>query len=80
MFRNLRMRWELRRGRALDIWSTGGYPSDVLSNLCSNRFRLDGIDCQSMEGFLQSGKYRPIQDNPDTGGVLFNTDGDQGGL
>lgn len=43
MFRNLRMRWELRRGRALDIWSTGEYPSDVLSNLCSNRFRLDGI-------------------------------------
>ena len=57
MFRNLRMRWELRRGRALDIWSTGEYPSDVLSNLCSNRFRLDGIECQSMEGFLQSLKY-----------------------
>lgn len=57
MFRNLRMRWELRRGRALDIWSTGEYPADVLSNLCSNRFRLDGIECQSMEGFLQSLKY-----------------------
>ena len=51
------MRWELRRGRALDIWSTGEYPADVLSNLCSNRFRLDGIECQSMEGFLQSLKY-----------------------
>ena len=50
------MRWELRRGRALDIWSTGEYPADVLSNLCSNRFRLDGIECQSMEGFLQSFK------------------------
>ena len=57
MFRSLRMRWELRRGRALDIWSTGEYPADVLSNLCSNRFRLDGIECQSMEGFLQSLKY-----------------------
>lgn len=51
------MRWELRRGRALDIWSTGEYPADVLSNLCSNRFRLDGVECQSMEGFLQSLKY-----------------------
>ena len=51
------MRWELRRGRALDIWSTGEYPADVLSNLCSNRFRLDGVECQSIEGFLQSLKY-----------------------
>ena len=30
----------------------------MLSNLCSNRFRLDGIECQSMEGFLQSLKYK----------------------
>ena len=29
----------------------------MLSNLCSNRFRLDGVECQSMEGFLQSLKY-----------------------
>ena len=36
----------------LDIRSNGLYPSNVLSNLCSNGFRLDGMVCSSMEGFL----------------------------
>lgn len=45
----------------LDIRSNGLYPSNVLSNLCSNSFRLDGILCNSMEGFLQSLK-RPDPD------------------
>lgn len=38
----------------LNIRSNGMYPSGVLSNLCSNAFRLDGVLCNSMEGFLQS--------------------------
>lgn len=38
----------------LDIRSNGIYPSNVLSNLCSNGFRFDGLVCGSMEGFLQS--------------------------
>lgn len=38
----------------LDIRSNGLYPSNVLSNMCSNEFRFDGIVCGSMEGFLQS--------------------------
>ena len=38
----------------LDIHSKGLYPSNVLSNLCSNGFRFDGMVCGSMEGFLQS--------------------------
>lgn len=38
----------------LDIRSNGLYPSNVLSNLCSNRFGFDGMMCGSMEGFLQS--------------------------
>ena len=29
----------------LDIRSNGLYPSNVLSNLCSNGFRLDGMVC-----------------------------------
>lgn len=45
-------------GRAVDIWSRGEYPADVLSNLCSNGFRFDGMICGSMEGFLQSLKQR----------------------
>ncbi len=42
----------------LDIRSNGAYPSGVLSNLCSNSFRFDGMVCSSMEGFLQSLKYQ----------------------
>ena len=42
----------------LDIRSNGLYPSNVLSNLCSNCFRFDGMVCGSMEGFLQSLKYQ----------------------
>ena len=44
----------------LDIRSNGLYPSNVLSNLCSNGFRLDGMVCGSMEGFLQSLKRQDI--------------------
>ena len=32
----------------LDIRSNGLYPSNVLSNLCSNSFRFDGMICGSM--------------------------------
>ncbi|MBR2630112.1 MAG: hypothetical protein Q4F47_05170 [Bacteroidaceae bacterium] len=42
----------------LDIHSNGLYPSNVLSNLCSNGFRFDGVVCGSMEGFLQSLKQQ----------------------
>lgn len=42
----------------LDIRSNGVYPSNVLSNLCSNGFRIDGVICGSMEGFLQSLKQQ----------------------
>ena len=42
----------------LDIRSNGLYPSNVLSNLCSNGFRIDRVVCGSMEGFLQSLKQQ----------------------
>ena len=44
----------------LDIRSNGIYPSNVLSNMCSNGFRLDGMICGSMEGFLQSLKRKEL--------------------
>lgn len=47
-----------RDANTLDIRSNGMYPSGVLSNLCSNAFRLDGVLCNSMEGFLQSLKHQ----------------------
>ena len=37
----------------LDIRSNGLYPSNVLSNMYSTGFLVDGMECGSMEGFLQ---------------------------
>lgn len=59
--RSLYVRWLVRRGKAVDIYSKGEYPADVLSNLCGNKFELDGFQCGSMEGFLQSLKYADRQ-------------------
>lgn len=42
----------------LDIRSNGLYPSNVLSNLCNNAFVFEGVECGSMEGFLQSLKCK----------------------
>lgn len=44
----------------IDIYSKGAYPADVLSNFSPNEFVVDGIECASMEGFLQSLKYRSV--------------------
>ena len=54
------IKWQVWRGKALDIWSKSPYPANVLSNLCSNGFRFEGVLCGSMEGFLQSLKYQNI--------------------
>lgn len=43
-----------RLGKGIDIRLYGKYPANVLSNLCGNCFVLDGVECKSMEGFLQS--------------------------
>ena len=58
MFKRLYIKWLVWRGKAVDIWSKSDYPADVLSNLCSNGFRFDGMVCGSMEGFLQSLKQK----------------------
>ena len=58
MFRRLFIKWFVWRGKAIDIWSKSEYPAGVLSNLCSNGFRFDGMICGSMEGFLQSLKQK----------------------
>lgn len=42
----------------LDIYSKGEYPSCILSNFAENKFFVDGVECASMEGFLQSLKFR----------------------
>lgn len=58
LIRRLIVKWQVWRGKAVDIWSKSPYPSDVLSNLCGNEFRFDSVLCGSMERFLQSLKQK----------------------
>jgi predicted NAD-dependent protein-ADP-ribosyltransferase YbiA (DUF1768 family) len=44
--------------KEIDIYSKGEYPANVLSNFYPNEFVLDGVKCASMEGFLQSLKFK----------------------
>ncbi len=41
----------------MDIGSGNGYPAGTLSNFAPHPFELDGVLCNSMEGFLQSLKF-----------------------
>ena len=41
----------------LDIGAKHGYPSSALSNFAAHKFTFDGVECNSMEGFLQSLKF-----------------------
>ena len=42
----------------MDIGSHAGYPSSALSNFAPHPFTIDGVECASMEGFLQSLKFK----------------------
>lgn len=44
----------------MDIGSGTGYPSASLSNFAPHPFVIDGVECASMEGFLQSLKFSNI--------------------
>lgn len=59
--RKIRIKWQVWCGKAVDIWSKSPYPADVLSNLHDNGFCYDGIECGSMEGFLQSLKQKDVE-------------------
>lgn len=41
----------------MEIYSKGKYPGSALSNFAGHRFQIDGVQCHSMEGFLQSLKF-----------------------
>ena len=45
----------------MDIGSGSGFPSAALSNFAPHPFIFDGVECNSMEGLLQSFKFS----NPD---------------
>jgi len=42
----------------MNIGSGSGYPAGNLSNFTPHPFVLDGVECNSMEGFLQSLKFK----------------------
>ena len=42
----------------MDIGSGKGYPSSALSNFAPHPFVIDGVECASMEGFLQALKHK----------------------
>ena len=44
----------------MNIKSGGEYPSNALSNFAPHPFVIDGVECNSMEGFLQSLKFTSI--------------------
>ena len=45
----------------MDIGSGNGYPESALSNFAPHKFTIDDVERNSMEGFLQSLKFK----NPD---------------
>lgn len=45
----------------MDIGSGNGYPASALSNFSPYQFTIDGVECASMEGFLQSLKYSNVE-------------------
>lgn len=42
----------------MNIGSGNSYPSNALSNFSPHKFTIDGVECNSMEGFLQSLKFK----------------------
>lgn len=45
----------------MDIGSKNGYPASALSNFAPHPFEIDGVQCNSMEGFLQSLKFESVE-------------------
>lgn len=44
----------------MDIGSGNSYPAAALSNFSPHLFVIDGVQCASMEGFLQSLKFESV--------------------
>lgn len=44
----------------MDIGSGAGYPASALSNFAPHAFHFDGVDCASMEGWLQATKFQQV--------------------
>ena len=44
----------------MNIGSVNDYPANSLSNFAPHPFVIDGVECNSMEGFLQSLKFKSV--------------------
>lgn len=51
----------MNKTNIIDIHSKGEYPSCSLSNFAEYEFYIDNVKCSSMEGFLQSLKFRKVK-------------------
>lgn len=49
-------------GLAIDVHSKGKWPCKVLSNFYPHKFKFQGVECGSMEGFLQSLKTQSVKE------------------
>lgn len=49
------------KSKTINIHSKGDYPSCALSNFAEHEFNIDNVPCSSMEGFLQSLKFKSIK-------------------
>jgi predicted NAD-dependent protein-ADP-ribosyltransferase YbiA (DUF1768 family) len=45
----------------MNISSGAGYPAGSLSNFAPHPFEIDGVQCNSMEGFLQGLKFKSVE-------------------
>lgn len=45
----------------MDVGSKNSYPAGKLSNFTGFRFEFDGVQCNSMEGLLQSFKFENLE-------------------
>lgn len=45
----------------MDIGSGNSYPAGALSNFTPHPFVIDGVECNSMEGFLQALKFSNVE-------------------
>lgn len=68
-FHQLRVKILCLLGLAIDIHSKGEWPSNALSNFYPHRFKIDGVRCESMEGFLQSLKTPSIAEQKEICGL-----------
>jgi hypothetical protein len=51
----------MNKTNIIDIHSKGEYPSYALSNFAEYEFYIDDVKCLSMEGFLQSLKFKTVK-------------------